>query len=288
MRTISFFIIFSFVGGVYFSTSVYAQSDTTKKALESVKESVTTLINAKDEENPNDIVFRIETFKKVIDFSIAEAKDLKIKLFGIDAKKVGTSTIAWKNRMMKNIDEALEYYDSEKNFIKEGEAFLVVAEVKTRAESFKEWRESKYIPTADEINNYFLIGQQKQALETTKNRAEKIRLDIEKLKKAKIKTSGLEKLFSKVDPMIKDAQELNDKADLIFYKTKILQQPLKEEVKNEMIANEIINTATSTTTDEIEKNPELSIKDLVKESFTKVKNIYQIFIDMSSVVRKLL
>jgi len=288
MRAISFFIIFSFLLGMCFSLPARAQSDTTKKALESVKESVTTLINIKDEENPNDIVFRIETFKKVIDFSIAEAKDLKIKLFGIDAKKVGTSTIAWKNRMMKNIDTALEYYDSEKNFIKEREASLTLVEIKTRAESFKEWRESKYIPTADEINNFFLVEQQKQALETTRKRAEKIRLDIEKLKWAKIKTAELEKLFSKVDPMIKDAEELNDKADFLFYTTKILQQPLKEEVTDEINTDGTINTTTSTATDKIEKNPELSIKDLVKESFAKVKNIYQIFIDMSSLVRKLL
>ncbi|MEW6617412.1 MAG: hypothetical protein AB1333_03280 [Patescibacteria group bacterium] len=288
MRAISSFIIFSFLFGVCVYAPVNAQSDTTKKALESVKESVTTLINAKDEENPNDIAFRIETFKKVIDFSIAEAKDLKIKLFGIDTKKVGTSTVAWKNGVMKDIDEALEYYDSEKNFIKEGEASLTLIEVKTRAESFKEWRESKYAPTADEINTYFLIEQQKQALETTKKRTEKIHLDIEKLKKAKIKTSGLEKLFSKVDPMIKDAEELNNRADLLFYKTKILPQPPKEEVINETTTNEIINTTTSTVVSEIEKNPELSIKDLVKESFAKVKNIYQIFIDMSGLVRKLL
>ena len=265
----------------------HAQSDTTKKALESVKESVTTLINAKDEENPNDITFRIETFKKVIDFSIAEAKDLKIKLFGIDSKKVSTSTDVWKNKMMKNLDDALEYYDSEKNFIKDGEGSLVLTEIKTRAETFKGWRENTYVPTADEINDYFLIEQEKQALETTKNRASKIRLDIEKLKKAKIKTVNLEKLFSKTDILIKDAQELNDKAALLFYKTKILP-PQDEEIISEVLTEEMINTTTSTVINEVEKNPEPSIKDLVRESFTKVKSVYQIFIDMSNLVRKLL
>lgn len=288
MRAISFFIIFSFLFGACSYAPAHAQSDTTKRALESVKESVTTLINAKDEENPNDIAFRIETFKKVIEFSIAEAHDLKIKLFGIDSKKVGTSTVVWKNKMMKGLDEALEYYDSEKSFIKDEEDSLILAEVKTRAGVFKEWREDKYVPTADEVNDYFLIEQQKQALETTKKRTEKIRLDIEKLKRAKIKTAGLEKLFLRVDPMIKDAQELNDKADLLFYKTKILQQPLKEGVMGETTTDEIISATTSTVIEEIEKNPEPSVKDLVRESFTKVKSVYQIFIDMSNVVKKLL
>lgn len=286
MRVISFFIIFSFLFGVYSHVPAHAQSDTTKKALESVKESVTTLINAKDEENPNDIAFRIETFKKVIDFSIAETKDLKIKLFGIDSKKVGTSTIVWKNKMMKNLDEALEYYDSEKSFIKDGENSLVLTEIKTRAEVFKGWREDKYVPTADEINDYFLIEQQKQALETTKNRANKIRIDIEKLKKARIKTFDLEKLFSKTDILIKDAQELNDKATLLFYKTKIL--PPQDEVIISEATEEVIHITTSTIIHGVEKNPEPSTKDLVKESFTKVKNVYQIFIDMSNVARKLL
>ncbi len=289
MRTISLFILFSLLSGIYFYTPAHAQSDTTKKALEDVKESVTTLINAKDEENPNDIAFRIETFKKVIDFSIAETKDLKIKLFDIDSKKVGTSTIEWKNRMMKNLDDALEYYDSEKNFIKENEASLTLPEIKTKAESFKEWREKEYTPTADEINDYFLIEQQKQALDITKKRAEKIRVDIEKLKKARIKTAELEKMFSKTEVLLKDAQELNDKAVLLFSTTKILQLPESKDEKILMNATEeATSTATSTVTDEVEKNPQLSIKDLVKESFTKVKNIYQIFIDMSNVVRKLL
>jgi hypothetical protein len=290
MRTISSLIILSFFFGIYAAAPVSAQSDTTKKALENVKESVTTLINAKDEENKNEITFRIEAFKKVIDFSIAEAKDFKVKLLTLDAKKIGAPTNVWREEMIKKIEQALEYYNKEKDFIKKYEGEITLEEIKTRAESFKLWRETIYLPAADEINDYFLIEQQKQALETTKKRGDKIRGDIEKLKKTKIKTLDLQKLLSKTDLLMKEAEELYEKAASLFYKTKIEPLTPKEndlEIKKPIEEN-TTSTATSTISNNKEGLSELSIRDLAKESFARVKDIYRIFIDMSNIVRKLL
>ena len=289
MRIISLFIILSVVSGVSLYSPAHAQSDATKKALEDVKDSVSTLIIVKDEENQNGIAFRIEAFKKVIDFSIAEAKDLKIKLLALDVKKLSTSTNIWGSEAMKKLDSALEYYDTEKSFMKEHEGEITLEEIKDRAESFKMWREKTYLPAANQINEYFLVEQQKQALETTENRTEKVRADIEKLKKARIKTWELQKMISKVDILVKNAQELNDRAATLFYETRVLPLLPDEHIK---ITNEeterATSSATSTATGEAEKKPPSSIEDLAKESFARVKDVYRIFIDMSNLVNKLL
>lgn len=289
MRIISLFIIFSLISGVYIYSPAHAQSDATKKALEDVKDSVSTLITAKDEENQNGTTFRIEAFKKVIDFSIVEAKDLKIKLLAFDVKKLNTSTNVWKDRVMKKLESALEYYDAEKDFVKEHEGEITLEEIKNLAESFKEWREKTYLPAANEISEYFLVEQQKQALEITKNRTEKVRIDIEKLRKARIKTAELQKMLSKVDVLVKNAQELNDGAAILFYETRVLPLLPDEYIKTtDEKTDRATSTATSTIANEAEKKPPSSIEDLTKESFARVRDVYRIFIDMSNLVRKLL
>lgn len=292
MKKLSIFVAFLiFVSGITFSLEIRAQSDATKKALEEVRGSVSTLITVKDEENPMSIAFRIEAYKKVIDFSIAEAKDLRIKLFNLDDKKIGEDVVIWKVKNIEKLDSVIEYYESEKEIIKKNQGSITLEEIKEIAEAFKEKRENLYIPLVNEINDYFLIEQQNRALETTSQRTERVKSDIEKLKKTKIKTKDLEKLFSPVESMLGDAKKMNEKASSLFFEKYIGPLLIKDVVE---ILEEDGKNATSTTTSTIQNvekkadAEELSIKDLVKDSFINVKDIYKIFIEMSNLVRKLL
>ena len=68
-----------------FGIRAEAQSSETQGALDGVKTQVESLVVAKDEAViQDDLGLRIETFRKVVEFSIGEAKGLKIKLLGVE------------------------------------------------------------------------------------------------------------------------------------------------------------------------------------------------------------
>lgn len=299
---------------------VGAQSTAAQKALEEVKDSVGTLIGAKDENSPIETGLRVETFKKVLDFSITETKDLKLKLLSYDEFSTSTSTatsslLVWGKSSISKLNNFLAYYDSQRAEIEKNAYSITPEDIKTRAENFKKWREESYLPVVDEITNFLLIGQQDNAIETAENRWQKVNSDVTKLKKIKFRKIGeLEKSLKKAGESIEEAKVLNKKARELFKETYL-------SVKTSATAKNATSFATSTSPtsssntdkDSIRKTDEelttkntteikqeekkenaeptilqSSIKDLVKDSLTKVKDAYQSFIEMSNLVRKLL
>lgn len=314
-------IIFAcFLAGTILFTSggfVHAQSDTTKKALESVKESVDTLIGVKDENNPNDAAFRVEAFKKVLDFSVAEAKDLRVKLLASFENET-SSTAAWKDGAVKKIDAALVYYADEQNMVKKNPS-MTLGQIKTAADDFKTWREDTYLPLSEEVTDFLFIKQQAKALAITIARGEKINEDVLKLEKAfgTKKIQPLKALLEKASSSTEEAENLNSQARVLFTKRYVFPLFATSSVATSTEAGEgnaTSSVATSTetndnTTDTLRINtdafssssatssiatstplliPPASIKDLVRASLIKVKGAYQVFIEMSDLVRKLL
>lgn len=309
-------VLLSFASAFY----VNAQSTAAQKALEEVKDSVSTLIGAKDENSPIETGLRVETFKKVLDFSTTETKDLKLKLLSYDEFSTSTSTAtsslsAWGKSSINKLNNFLTHYDNQKTEIEKSTYPITPEDIKTKAENFKKWREESYLPIVDEITNFLLIEQQDNAIETTENRWQKVNSDVIKLKKIKFKKIGeLDKLLKKAGESIEEAKILNKRARELFKETYL-------SVKTNAIAKNATSSVTSTLPissssigmDNIKKSDEelttknttetkqeekkesaeptilqSSIKDLVKDSLTKVKDTYQNFIEMSNLVRKLL
>lgn len=276
---------------IYTTPSIsYAESNTAQKALENVKESVEMLIEAKDQNEANELTLRIETFKKVIDFSIAEAKDLKIKLLAMD-EELPTSTVFWRESAINRLNDAINYYDDEKENIEKMED-ISVEDIKSIAGQFKKWREETYIPLQNEINDFFFIEQEQNAIETANNRLKKVGDDITKLKKAKIKNiSKLEEMFKKAEKTLKESAEFHNKAEKMFgnqYIYPILYTNQNATSSTSTVVEKITQSATSTPATSTSQYSTSSIKDFGKQSFEKIKDAYKIFIEMSNLVRKLL
>lgn len=293
MRKISHIISVIIIGLFlsYGGTHAYAQTNATQKALEGVKESIGTLVNAKDENNPNEEVFRVETFKKVVDFSILEAKDLKVKfLASFENPKDISSLTLWRDDVLSRINAVITYYEAEKKIIND----LVTqknsdGKIKEEAEKFKVQRETQFIPLSEEIGSFLLIEQQKESVVIAEKRREKIQNDISKLKKSfsSKKTQPLETSLDKAGKLISEARESHSKAQLLFQKEYIYPFEITKSTTTPVIVElnidkEIENSATTT--------PIIvpsSIRDLAGESLIKIKGAYQIFIEMSNLVRKL-
>ncbi|MFA6407503.1 MAG: hypothetical protein WCV80_02235 [Candidatus Paceibacterota bacterium] len=289
--------------------SAFAQSEGVQKALENVKDKLDSLVTAKDEKQPMELGLRIETLKKVIDLSIAEAKDMRVKLLSLeDLEKNAT---VWRDGMAEEMRKNAEYATGIKKIIESNEKSFSITDVKDTAKTFKEWRDATYLPALNQIRDYFLTMQEDKTIQTAKTRWQKIDEDIKKLEKAKVKNiESVRKLLKNADFLIAESESLNQEAKTLFVdrymvststeatSTKSMSTSTDEllfQEKKEAESSSLIETATSSqissSTDANDKNislPSASIRDLVNESLSKIKDTYKVFIEMSNLVRKLL
>src|SRR3989344_4552706 len=101
-------LIYFLLAAVISSNLALAETPAVQRALEDVRGGIDDLVTAKDE-NDTSLSFplRIEAFKKVMELSISEAKELKIKLLSIEPLK-DEMLILWRDEMIKSLDERSE------------------------------------------------------------------------------------------------------------------------------------------------------------------------------------
>lgn len=273
----------------------FAESSSVQKALESAKETIGNLVTAKDDKQPDELSLRIQTLTQAIDLSIEEAKDARSNLEELDEKKISENEVAWRDAKLKDITSALNYFETQKSDVKDNRANITAAEAKNIAENFKAWRDENYLPSLNEVRDYFLVDQQEKTIETAKTRWQKIDEDVKKLERARVKNiASARKLLKSASALIANSDAINEKARDAFFATFInvststatstaeTKKDLKFDIKNNGDKE-----ATSTMRGEAEPTPP-SIRDLVKDSSLKIRDAYKVFIDMSSLVRRLL
>jgi hypothetical protein len=257
--------------------------------LENVKGQVENLVTAKDEKSMSELALRVETFKKVIEFSVSETKNLKIKLLALEG--LSKEEVAWREKMIKEFDSFLNLYKNRETAI-ENARNIDIEGIKSLAADFKEWRETAYLPIAERVNEFLLIYQEENAVSIAMRRWARINEDITKLEKAKIKgVEDLRKLLNDAEKLIKEGGELNEKAAISFRENYIMTST------STATSTEATPAARATTTEDISlesatSTPPIiqppSIRDLVENSLIDIKDAYRVFIEMSNLVRKLL
>ena len=293
------------IASLVFAGAANAQSSAVQNALKDVQGQVQNLVTAKDEGQTDDLSLRVETFKKVVDFSVSEAKDLKIKLLALD--KLSKETALWRDSVIYSINQAVDYYENQKEDL-DDVSKINLETIKKIASDFKEWRDKNYVAASSEADSYLLILQEQKAVETAAKRSERIRKDVLTLLKAKIKGAAqLQEMLGNADKKINEAADLNKEANNLFWNQYILPIALLN-IENETTTTSSVTVATSTMMDaplfststatsstsspaNATSSPEFSpssIKDLVESSLSQIKGAYQIFIEMSNLVRKLL
>ncbi|MFH1162061.1 MAG: hypothetical protein V1696_02180 [Candidatus Jorgensenbacteria bacterium] len=310
-KYIAIFIAVAFVCSLAGARIVAAATPSpVEKAIEGVKDKLNDLVNAKDEQSPDELAFRLSTMKKVVEFSVAEANDLKVKLLAIE---IGKEAKPWREATVEKLNDALAHYADVKGNLEDGEQTIDLAGVKTMAQEFKEWRTTYLISTADAVRDFLLISQEGNAIETAKKRAEKIGEDVQKLKNAKYKVAkDLSPLLDKANGLVREATGLNETARARFWDEFVVPaipkasstEPAATSTAPEAQATsstpEVQSTSSTTptgfslatstndqaTSTAAEAAPSPSIRDLVKASLTKVREAYQVFIEMSALVRK--
>lgn len=271
----------------------FAQSLGIQKALESAKETIDNLVSAKDGKQPDELSLRIQTLKQAIGLSIEEAKDAKAKLEGLDKDMLSDNEAVWRTTKLKDVESALNYFEIQKSDVEDNSKDISATEAKNIAENFKTWRDENYLPSLNEVRDYFLVDQQEKTIETAKTRWQKIDEDIKKLEKAKVKNiASARKLLKNANALIADSDTINTSAHKLFFDTfiNISTSTATSSLSGDIKLDNKINgdkDATSTASGKETPQPK-SIRDLVKDSSIKIRDAYKIFIDMSSLVRRLL
>ncbi len=281
-----------------------AQSKPVQKAVLEVQTSVDGLVTARDENITNDFALRIDAFKKVVDLSLAEAKDLQVRALLIE--KDPKELALWREKTLAKVEDAVRHFELLK---KKGFAHLKdVQAVKSEAEDFRLWREVHYTPALQAVNDYSSLQKGREILLVAKERSQKITKDLAKLGKSGLKSADLQSRLTKANAIIAESEKQVASGEEIFRNTYILPLTvtstellalltptsslvsLLTETPNQESAPATTSTtasaATSTSPAPAEVQAPLSIKDLVRSSFDGVKDAYQIFIEMSGLVRK--
>lgn len=273
---------------VFPTSAVFAQSSSLaspiQKAFENIKDTIDNLVTAKDQNSAQELSFRVQTFKKVLDFVGAETRDVRVKLFLVEDFS-NKDLIRWRNKKVTILTDAIKYYDAEKKLIENNEKSMTIDDVKNIAKDFKDIRDTKYVGAIEEVKEFVLITQEKSSVDVAKSRINKILYDVKNINSDKLKN-----LSDKAAKSIKDAEDINNQANDLFWSKYINPQPETNYV-SATTTDAIINTETSTeSTDNTGQGSEEpippSIKDLVKNSLLNIKDAYQTFIEMSSLVRK--
>lgn len=272
-----------------------AQAPAVQKAFEEVKTKLDDLVSAKDENLADDLALRIQAFKKVVEFSAEEAKTLKVKLLAAELKGVDKKVLAaWKTEVEEGLTDAGIYYEETLGMLTTSSSTFNLASLKSLAASFKEWRETSFMPLATEVEGLLLVAGQEKALGTVGARLEKIENDVKKLERAKIKgTEKLNTLLIKAQAYFKDASAAYARANELF--VLLITPPALPEETDETATNlpagETGTEPSATSTDvlpEEEATTPPSIRDEIRASLEAVKQAYQTFIEMSVEVKKIL
>lgn len=276
----------------------WAESSTTTPQ-ESLQESVTNLINTKDQDNltpeqkeKDEQNLRLEIFGKVLDLSIKEVEDIIEQLKVL--KNLNEPETNLRNQLLEKFNGFLQFYDEQKKNLNQPEEFDLTA-IKKLAQDFKNWRENIYRPIFETATDFLLINQQEAVLEMTEKRYQKISLDINKLKKTNLEGIDiLEKSLDQAANLIKTAKDLWQETEdnfwqiLDFTALATASSTPTATSSGETVTLIATSTITPTSTSVTAEDQSLSIKNLIGESLNKIKEAYRIFIEMSIFVKKLL
>ncbi|MEK7465744.1 MAG: hypothetical protein AAB631_03130 [Patescibacteria group bacterium] len=306
LTTLSLVFSLSLTG--VFPAFVQAQDNPVQKATQDIKNTLGDLVAAKDENAGNELRLRVDTFRKVLELSLVEAKEFKANIVVMDTGKI-KEIERWKDSALQILDAAQSYFGDEQEWLDLNSKTIDLTGIKVAATKFKEWREKNYLETADQVQAFLLIAQEAQAIKTAEKRLQKVAEEIKKILKTRAgskKTKELSGFLAAAVNLITDARSINEDAGNVFFQNYVLPliatsstatSTLPIATSTSPLSTSTLETASSTSTSTstvsgdippLPPSPALSIKEKVIASLTKIRDAYQVFIDMSNSVRDLL
>lgn len=265
---------------IIFATLIVTQpalaADAAKPAeTKPVENSVNELLTVRDDTSLSDtekLTKELELRKKILSEVLSLSLDEVTKL----TAKVGSLPEFSKDSREKTLQEefktALEgytaYYTKQSKKLSE---LLTIDEVKSLAQEIKDYRDNTYNPQVQQIVNFVLIFYNEDILKLATTRLDKITADIKKLEKLGYIKSGA------------FASELKLAAETLN-----ASRALLEEAKGVVLAPPASEEPALETAEVAEEQTPVEPNKLIEDSLNKVKSAYDIFLQVSKSLRKIL
>lgn len=277
-------IIFALISGLVLKQNVLAAENTGTTALE---KSLDELLTTKDdvflfpeEKLAKEITARTNILKDALNSSLSEAANLTVKIEALPKFKETSKESDLKNKFLEELKGHETYYNEQRekldSLTKEADANENLNEqLKNSIAELKNYREKAYNPRFQKMVDFVFLHYNADVLKMAKTRLDKISADAKKLEKYKfIKQGYLNPFLEKTAKLIGDADNLQGKAsDLILYPS----LPDEESGKIENLPASDANTT-----------PQPTPRELMETSLDNIKAAYDIFLQISKDVRKIL
>lgn len=204
-------------------------------------------------ETLSDLEVRREAFLNALSLSVEELKSISDSLGQF--KNFTKTEEAFKNKLLSDSVNFLSIYQG---LIEIALSENDVESLKNKVQDFKEWRESFYLPWLQRASDFILISRNANVLNIAKARLQKIAADLDKLENAGLDTTELRESLRQAQLFITEANDFQVRAHDAFW--------------SDLRYN--LNKPT--------------VKDLVGISLERIRSAYQVFFEMSNLVRKLL
>lgn len=247
-----------------------------------------------NEREAEELTLRIALLNETMDCSLIEIDQIGTKLN--DLSGLTEEEEGYRDKFMENIEEYHSYYAQQKESISD-EEITSVGTIKERAKEILEWRDSTYNTGIDQIVNFIFLVDGRVIRETAQVRLEKITAALKKIRLAE--HESVQGFLAEAQTHIKTADDLQNEA---YDKFLAMISPAEEQ--SEGIAQMLVATEeqeNATTTEEVapteeaaaaeeavEEIEEETARDLIQESFGEIRGAYENFLQISSLVKKLL
>lgn len=227
-----------------------------------------------EEKEQQEIALRKLALSKIMDLSLLEANELKIKLEGLelDSEELEAVQAQW----LALLNKYTEYYEGFKERLTNEE--LSLTDLKNLAKEFKAWRkDNHYKKQISQILIFVLVFTEKSILKIADIRLEKIIANLDQLESAQlIEKQNFQPLLNAATLNLSNAHLLNETA-----RTLLLSAAATSTAATSTV---VADETTATTTQPTEKKND--IKALIIETLREIKTAYKNFLEISKQVKQ--
>jgi hypothetical protein len=139
--------------------------------------------------------------------SINEAKDYVAKLVAVEKN---SDYDVWVSFALSSLSDSIDYYNNQKAIL--SSSTLDLDGIKKMALDFKNWREKNYLPLLNQIQSFFLIKDEAQALNIADKRLNNIKNDLTKITLRAKDRKNINNYLLEAKNDLSDARLLNQEA----------------------------------------------------------------------------
>jgi hypothetical protein len=304
-KTIFYTIILSsLVGTVAAAPLVHAET-TTQENTRTVEQSISNLLTIRDndtlsetERATEELKARKQVLRDALELSMQETTDLIASLENIEGLDPEGKKEGMRNAFIGALRSYGTYYTQQMEKI---DSLETAAEVKALAQEIKTYRDTIHNPNVQHIVDFVLLFRNESVIGIAQNRLEKIVSDIHKLERKGFIENGIfSESLSEAQALIRESVALHESAKEMMFTSPTKEEAPQEEINTDQTTEENIDTPSDTETEEdaaTEAADEVAVeeviveptaRDVILQSFDKIREAYAVFLNISKEVRAML